>query len=230
MIRSKLTALFCDSARQERLRLWTLWMFVFLAAEKVPAGAAAVYENGQVHFSFSLGVADLLCIAVYTAVAILIAVAVPYIWLLLPDVVLFGVKGYAAAEAIFTLLQGNLSVSDTLTAVETAAESVLFLLFLGVLFAGKLGHHHSRIGRRYPLYCMRLLVACFPVTVLFEVAKCAVAAGMHRQWFVVLFDFTKGVLNEAVLDVPYYLLILMLCFVPHKKERKIEEKETHLVD
>lgn len=216
MIRSKLTELFHSKKRQHQLWLWTRWMFVFLAVEKALAGAQAVYENRQLHFLFSLGEIDLVCIAVYTAVAILLALRVPYVYLLFPDFVLFGVKLYTAAAAIHSLLRGGLLPTETVTAAETATESVLFALFLAVLFAGKLGHPHSRAARRYPLYCARLLIACFVVTVLFEVVKCIAAVELHQYPFVVIFNFIKGVVGETLLDAPYYLLLTLLCFVPQK--------------
>lgn len=216
MMPSKFTTLFHDPQRQQRLRWWTFWMFVFLAVEKVFAGEGVVYENRALHFSFSLTEVDVICIAVYTAVAVLIALRVKYVYLLFPDFVLFGVKLYTAAAAIAALAGGPLGTIDTLTAVETAAESILFALFLAVLFAGKLGHPHSRVGRRYPLYCMRLLLCCFPVTIAFEVLKCVVAGAQHLHPVVVTFNCFKGIVGEALLDLPYYLLIFLLCFVPQK--------------
>lgn len=216
MLRSKLTELFHSKERQRQLWQWTRWMFVFLAVEKVLAGAVAVYENRQLHFAFSLHDIDLVCIAVYTAVAILITLRVRYVYLLFPDFVLFGVKIYTAVTAVITLIKGGLMLPETLAAWEAAAESVLFALFLAVLFAGKLGHPHGRAARRYPLYCARLLIACFIVTVLFEAVQCVVAVELHRYPFVVVFNFIKGVLGETLLDAPYYLLLTMLCFVPQK--------------
>lgn len=216
MIRSKLTELFHSARRQQQLWQWTRWMFVFLAVEKVLSGAVAVYEERQLHFAFSLGDVDLICIAVYAAVAILITLRVRYTYLLFPDFVLFGVKIYTAAAAVVTLFKGGMIVTDTLAAVETTAESVLFASFLAVLFWGKLSHAHGRITRRYPLYCARLLIACFVVTVLFEVVKCVAAVELHQYPFVVAFNFVKGVLGETLLDAPYYLLLTMLCFVPQK--------------
>ncbi|MBE6757092.1 MAG: hypothetical protein E7552_00900 [Ruminococcaceae bacterium] len=216
MIRSKLTELLHSKERQHLLWQWTRWMFVFLAVEKALAGAVAVYENRQLHFSFSLGEIDLICIAIYTAVAILITLRVRYRYLLLPDFVLLLVKIYTAATAIWLLVHGGLLPTDTIAAVETAVESILFGLFLIVLFTGKLGHPHGRAARRYPLYCARLLIACFIVTVLFEAVKCVAAVELHQYPFVVVFNFIKGVLGETLLDAPYYLLLTMLCFVPQK--------------
>lgn len=219
MIRSKLTALLHSKERQHLLWQWTRWMFVFLAVEKVLSGAVAVYEERHLHFTFSLSDIDLICIAVYTAVAILVTLRVRYTYLLFPDFVLFGVKLYTAVTAVLALVKGGMIATDTLAAVETAVESVLFAAFLAVLFWGKLSHKHGRITRRYPLYCARLLIACFIVTVLFEAVKCVVAVELHQYPFVVAFNFVKGVLGETLLDAPYYLLLTMLCFVPQKHEK-----------
>ncbi|MBE6767978.1 MAG: hypothetical protein E7549_03605 [Ruminococcaceae bacterium] len=216
MIRSKLTALLHSKERQRLLWQWTRWMFVFLAVEKALSGAVAVYEDRHLHFAFSLHDIDLICIGVYVAVAILITLRVRYTYLLFPDFVLFGVKAYTAAAATVALCKGGMLLTDTLAAVETAAESALFALFLAVLFWGKLSHAHGRITRRYPLYCARLLIACFIVTVVFEVIRCVAAVELHQYPFVVAFNFVKGVLGETLLDAPYYLLLTMLCFVPQK--------------
>ncbi len=218
MIHSRLVALFHDPKRQHRLRLWTMWMFVFLAVEKVLVGTLVTYDNRVLHVAFSLPEISLICVAVYTATAVLVALRVRYLYLLWPDFVLFGVKIYTVAVSCYSLAFASLNAVDTLSAVEAAVESVLFALFLLVLFAGKLGHPHGRMARRYPLYCMRLLICCFPVTVVFEVIKCVVATELHQYPLVVAFNFTKGVVGEVLLDLPYYLLILLLCFVPQKNK------------
>ncbi len=218
MIHSKLVALFHDPKRQRRLWLWTMWMFVFLAVEKVLAGTVVTYDNRMLHVAFSLSEISLICVAVYTATAVLVALRVRYIYLLWPDFVLFGVKIYTVAMSCYSLAFASLGMVDTLSAVEAAVEAVLFALFLLILFAGKLGHPHGRMARRYPLYCMRLLICCFPVTVMFEVIKCVVATELHQYPLVVAFNFMKGVVGEALLDLPYYLLISLLCFVPQKNK------------
>ncbi len=220
MIHSKLTALFHDTKRQHRLWLWTVWMFVFLAVEKVLAGAVVTYEARALHVTFSLSEISLICVAVYTAMAILLALRVKYIYLLFPDFVLFGVKLYTVAVSCYSLIFASLGAVEVLSAVEAAVESVLFSLFLFVLFAGKLGHPHGRMARRYPLYCMRLLLCCFAETLVFEIVKCIVATELHQYPLVVAFNFFKGVAGEALLDVPYYLLISLLCFVPQKHGHK----------
>jgi hypothetical protein len=146
----------------------------------------------------------------------LLALRVRYIYLLFPDFVLFGVKLYTLATATYACFFTSLGLVDRLSAVEAMIESAQFALFLFVLFAGKLGHPHGRMARRYPLYCMRLLISCFVETVLFEIIKCVVATELHQYPLVVGFNFLKGVVGEALLDLPYYLLISLLCFVPQK--------------
>lgn len=220
MIRSRLTDLRHNPLRQQRLWLWTLWAFAFLAVEKVLVSTVTVGDNGTWQFAFSLGVVEILCVAVYVTMVILIAARVPYIYLLMPDFVLLFLKLYSAIAATTVLVGGRPAVNETLGAVESALESVLFAMFLGVLLAGKLGHPQSRIGRRYPLYCMWLLLACLPVTVAFEIVKCVIAVEMHQYPLAVIFEFSKNVLGEALLDLPYYLMILMLCFVPQPHKEK----------
>lgn len=215
--REQLSVIFADEKRGHDLRLFTFTMFVFLVIEKALSTATAIYQKGEILFSFTLKEIDVVSILIYLSMAVLIAFRVPYKYLLIPDFVLLGVKIYSMVQAILVLTQS--SANHTLShfsAVETLVESFLFSLFLLTLFAGKLLHTKHRFSKEYPMHCMRLLIFCFPITVVFEMIKIFIATELHQYPFVILFNFAKGVLNEAFLDLPYFLLVLLICFVPHR--------------
>lgn len=215
--KEQLAVIFAEEKRGHDLRLFTFTMFVFLVIEKALSTATAVYQKGEILFSFTLREIDVVSILIYLSMAVLIAFRVRYKYLLIPDFALLGVKVYSMISAASVLLGGEQNTLSRFSAVENLVESFLFSLFLLTLFAGKLLHTKHRFSKEYPFHCMRLLIFCFPITVLFEVVKIFIATELHQYPFVILFNFAKGVLNEAFLDLPYFLLVLLICFVPHRE-------------
>ena len=219
MRKEDLNLVFSKEKPAHDLRLFTFTMFLFLVIEKALSTATAIYKKGEVLISFSLKEIDIISIIIYLSMAVLIAFHVKYKFLLIPDFALLAVKLYTMIFAIENLFKANNTLLSTLSSVETLVESFLFAIFLLTLFAGKLLHTKHRFSKEYPFHCMRLLIFCFPITVLFEIIKIFIATELHQYPFVIMFNFAKGVLNEAFLDLPYFLLVMLVCFVPQDKKR-----------
>lgn len=214
MIEHKLNLRFSSLRKSRHLRHFTFVMFMFLVMEKILTSASVNYQSGEMHFYFILKELDILSIFVYLSMAMLIALKVKYKYLLIPDFVLLGIKIYSIVNSTLDLTSvATLSVIYKLSAIETIVESTLFSLFLIILFLGKLIHTNNFFHKRYPVYCIRFLLFCFPVTVVFEVIKIFVATEMHQNTILMILNFAKAVLNEAFLDLPYILLVLLICFV-----------------
>lgn len=217
--------LFCDyfitDKSRRRLKTATFIMFLVLAAEKILSGTTAAYKGGVVDFYFSLTLLDIACVLIYISTAFLIRARVKYEYLVIPDFFLLAIKlCVIASEAVFLLTERNAAVTEKFSAAEHIIESVLFATFLICMFVGELSH-----GRHMPNFssvCMNLLAICFPVTVLLETAKMIMAYEGHQNLYVAAFNFVKNVLSEAFLDVPYFLLILMVCLTTNKKEQTEE--------
>ncbi|MEE0945293.1 MAG: hypothetical protein U0M42_00510 [Acutalibacteraceae bacterium] len=213
---------FHSAKHQHDLRVATFIMFLSLIVEKALSGAKALYSSGHLVFTMSFSITDIISILVYISVAILLALKVRYTFLLIPDFALLGVKLYTAFESIHHLI----FLSDTATDYEMlsyfskASESLLFSVFLVLLFIGKLFHTKRAYSKNYPFVCMRLIIACFPVTVIFEVLKMIIKMNSSTYPFIVIFDFLKNILNEAFLDLPYLLLLLLMAFVPQNRYYK----------
>lgn len=210
---------FHNTKNQHNLRVATFVMFLLLIAEKMLTSATAVFSSGELHFSFIIKPLDIICILVYCAVAVLLAAKVKYKYLLIPDFFLLAVKLYTAGKSLYELitLHGSSTDYDKISALSKATESLLFSLFLVLLFIGKLIHTRRAYSKNYPFVCMRLLIACFPVTVAFEVTKAWLKTMVNSNSFVVFFELTKNILNEAFLDLPYFLLLLLMAFVPESR-------------
>ncbi len=210
---------FASEKRQRSLKTATFLMFIMLALEKVISGTSAAYKNGTVVFDFSLEIVDLICIAIYVSTATLIALQVRYERLVIPDFFLLVVKLYIIiAETVFLLTNKTASFLEKFSAGEHIIEAVLFGAFLICMFIGELSH-----GKRMPNFssvCMNLLMICFPMTVLLEIGKVIIENKVHLNHFVIVFNFVRDVLSEAFLDVPYFLLILMVCLTANKGHKK----------
>ncbi len=219
MRKEDLSLVFSKEKPAHDLRLFTFTMFLFLVVEKALSTATAIYQKGEIQISFSLKEIDIISILIYGSMAVLIALRVKYKFLLIPDFALLAVKIYTMVYAIGNLFSADYNtLLSTLSSIETLVESFLFAIFLLTLFAGKLLHTKHRFSQEYPFHCMRLLIFCFPVTVAFEIIKIFIATELHQYPFVIIFNFAKGVLNEAFLDLPYFLLVLLVCFVPQEKK------------
>ncbi len=212
--RERLAVYFADLSRQRKLKIFTFAMFLALMIEKLLSGATAAYMGNDVHFYFSLSIKDVICAAIYLSTAFMLAVGVEYKYLLIPDFVLFAIKGFNIISGVTRIVtQSQIDIIAELSVIESIVESFLFAMFLLALFAGKLSH--GKILPNFPVLCLRLLIFCFPVTVIFEIVKLVVATELHQYPFIVCFNFAKGVLNEAFLDLPYFLLVLTVCFTGH---------------
>lgn len=210
---------FHNAKNQHNLRVATFITFLLLVVEKLLSGATAIVNSGQISFTFTVKISDVICILVYFTVAILLAANVKYKYLLIPDFFLLGVKLYVGTVNIYKLivLHGVSTPYEKISALSKASECLLFSLFLILLFIGKLIHTRRVYSKNYPFVCMRLLIACFPITVGFEIAKAWLQTHINADTFVVFFELTKNILNEAFLDLPYFLLLLLLAFVPESR-------------
>ncbi len=208
---------FLHAKNQHNLRLFTFIAFVFLAFEKIIAGASATYNDKNLLFYFTISPTDLLCIAIYLSVAILLVARVKYKYLLIPDFFLLFVKLYHFITSFIHLINQELTKTDKLIYFSKFIESFLFSLFLIFLFTGKLMHHSRRYSKTYPFVCMRLLISCFPVTILFEILKTLSRIEAHTPSILIFLSVCENILNEAFLDLPYFLLLLLIAFVPENK-------------
>ncbi len=209
---------FHNTKHQHDLRVATFIMFLSLVIEKALSGATALYNSGNLIFTLSFSPIDIICILVYLSVSVLLALKVKYHYLLLPDFVLLFVKLYTAFISIHHLIDYvDYTDYEIVSYFSKAIESLLFSLFLILLFIGKLFHTKRAYSKNYPFVCMRLLVACFPVTVILETVKMILKMETAQYPFLVIFEFAKNILNEAFLDLPYFLLLLLMAFVPQNR-------------
>jgi hypothetical protein len=208
---------FRHAKNQHNLRLFTFIAFLFLVIEKILSGATATYVGKNLVFHFTLLPIDIICIIIYLSVAILLEAKVKYRYLLIPDFFLLFIKLYTATSSLTHLLSEELIKTDRLIYLSKLSESLLFSMFLIFLFVGKLTHHSKRYAKNYPFVCMRLLIACFPVTIIFEILKTFSRIEMHTSGFLIVLSVCENILNEAFLDLPYFLLLLLMAFVPENK-------------
>lgn len=211
----------------------TFFMFVMLAAESLIYYVEAFYYEGDLVFRIHIEPLKIASTIIYLAVAILIGMKVQYKLLLIPDFFLLCIKLYTAAESFIQLSQlDSFSLSDTGCAdlLEKGTESALFSLFLIVLFTGKLTHPRQEIYEKLPFICFAALAACFPFTLFFEVIKLLNEASVtEHTTALIVFSFTRGILNEIFLDLPYAMLIILVFFIPERKRHhKINLKENNL--
>ncbi len=193
-------------------------MFILLAVEKAASGATMRFEGGDTFFDFTFSPTDIIQLLIYISMAVLISQKVKQKYLLIPDFVLLCIKLYAVVSGLVTLSEMHYShVIKELNVLEKTVESLLFSVFLIMLFVGKLSH-----GKRLPVYCpiacLAVLSLCVPVTVVFEVLKFYVEEQMNYPLHMEIFIFLRGLLNEIFLDLPYAMLILLV-FYCHKDEK-----------
>lgn len=210
--------LFFHSAKnQHNLRLFTFIAFLFLVIEKILAGATATYIGKNLVFYFTLLPIDIFCVIIYLSVAILLEAKVKYKYLLIPDFFLLFIKLYTVGTSLFYLLTEKTTKTNIFIHLSKLSESILFSIFLILLFIGKLTHPKRRYSKTYPFVCMRLLIACFPVTIIFEILKAISRIEIHTSGFLIFLSLCENILNEAFLDLPYFLLLLLMAFVPENR-------------
>ena len=204
--------------RNRHLNTVTFIMFIFLAIEKAVSGMTMRYEAGKAFFDFTFSLADVLQLLIYISMAVLISQKVKHKYLLIPDFVLLCIKLYAAVSGLVTLLGMHYSnVLNELAVLEKTVESLLFALFLLLLFTGKLSHS-VRAASLCPVMCLGVLSLCIPATVVFEILKLYVEEQMNYPLYMEIFVFLRGLINETFLDLPYAMLILLV-FYCHKDEK-----------
>jgi len=221
MARIRPETFFESPERQIKLIRSTVVLFLFLALETVFSGITAVYETGGTQLDFHLTPTKIFSVLIYMTMAVLLHKKVSYKLMLIPDFFLFGIKLYYAISGIYHLAALNtVGVYTTLSEWEHIIENALFCLFLLTLFACKLLPSRESMHLRLPYICLTALILCFPFTVSFEAVKAINEAVLHALTFKgALFNFLMGVLNEAVLDLPYALLLMVIFFVPQEKEK-----------
>ena len=214
----RISTFLSKGTRQKNLYTVTVCMFVFLILEKLFSGIIP----GENYLSFSLGPDDLVYVAVYTTVTVLLAVKVRYKFILIPDSVLFCLKINTVISGLINLASvSKVGLITELSLIETLTESIFFSAFLTVLFIGKLIPGAAKFKRLCPLLCLGILTVCFPATVTFEALKIFVeeqyySFPLHTE----IFLFIRAVANEMFLDLPYALLVLLMFFVPHSNLKK----------
>lgn len=217
MLKERLELYFKNRRRHRALKLATVFMFLMLSFEKLFSGASALQNGDKIDLAFSLSTTDIISILVYFSTSFLLLVRAEYKYLLLPDGILLLVKLYIAFEGIAYLLSsGRHTLLSELNSYEKITESLLFAGFIIVLFIGKLSHRENKFTKNYALFCILALFLCFPATVFFEVLKVIEEYHLHYNFFVIIYSFLKGVISEALLDIPYILLCLTLGFTKHK--------------
>ncbi len=201
--------------RAKHLRTLTVLAFFALTVEKLLAGENFVYQNGHIEAFYTINALDLICVLVYFSTAVLLLAQVKNKVLLLPDSMLLAVKILHVSYSLGVLVSSDrLSNIEVFTYIENIAEGLSFAAFLVILFAGKMQRNDNKFHKIYPNICLALLVFCFAVTFGFEIGKLFVAASEHLSRTLTLINFAKSVINEAFLDLPYFMLTLTLCFAP----------------
>lgn len=223
MTKEKICEYFMDIVMQRKVKLMTIFMFLVLIVEKICSGAVAVYRNKEIEFYFSLTREDIICVLIYMATVTLIITEVSYKYIIIPDMILLCVKLYNIVHGIELVCNGMYNISEFYSIVEKVIESIIFATFLIILFIGKLSK--GKYLSNFSVICLRILMVCFAFTAIFEVIELVLAVDMHKYPFLIAFDFLKGILNEAFLDMPYFLLVLTLCFT---KENIIIKKYNNM--
>lgn len=213
---------FKTAERQRKLKIATFIMFLLLAVEKQLSCVGAAVIEGKPQIISEITFPDVVSINIYIATAVLIAARVRYDRLVIPDFFLLGLKLCIIAEkSVFLITERDAAFLDKFSAVEYIIEAALFAAFLICMFTGELSH--GKRMKNFSSVCMNLLMICLPVTVLLEVAKMIIAVADGQSRMLSGFNFVWGVLNETFLDVPYFLLILMVCLTNCRGYKITEE-------
>ena len=207
---------FHSEKHQHNLRVATFIMFLSLVIERLIYNSNISYKSGHITAFLSLKPVDCISILVYFSVSVLLALKVRYTYLLIPDFFLLGVKLYTAVTSIYKLATHfeEYTNYEMFTYFAKAVECILFSAFLVLLFIGKLCHTGRNYSKRYPFVCIHLLVACFPVTVIFEIIKVVISYPSYKYPVILFVQLAGNIINEAFLDLPYLLLLLLMAFVP----------------
>ncbi len=228
MLNDKIKRYYSKIKRQRIHKYATFFMFIMLAVESLITYADAFYYQGDLVFRIHLDPFKIAATVIYISVAVLIGMKVRYKLLLIPDFFLLILKLCTAVKSILSLSEASelsFFAAHNSDLLESAVESLLFSLFLITLFIGKLSHPSDKIREKIPFVCLGVLAACFPFTLAFEIIKAVgEALSTDSTTALLLFNFTRGIMNEAFLDLPYALLILLVFFIPERKRASSQTK------
>lgn len=211
---------FSKGSRHKTLTYVTAVFFILLVAEKLTECISPSFWQGVSGFSVTMTLGDFFSIAVYTAMVILIFLKVDYKYLLIPDGLLFVSKLIHVIEGFCHLfpIEEN-DILTQITAIEEIVDNFLFMVFLMIFFSGKIIRHLAGYVKfLIPYVCILSLILTFPTTVVLETIKVLVEAEFFSYPVSVMtFNFVKAVSTEIFLDIPYFLLVLMVYNKPHRR-------------
>jgi len=211
---------FAKGTRHRTLTKATAFMFLLLAAAKFIDIFSAPFLQGPELFPAIMTFTEILCVLIYLSMAVLIIRKTDYKYLLIPDALLLFIKFIHVIEGFTNLFPlGDNDILTKITAVEEIAENSLFIVFLMIFFSGKiLKKIPGRIKTFIPYVCIISLLFAFPTTVVLETVKILIEADFFSfPAKTILFNFIINITNEIFLDLPYFMLVLMVYFKPHKK-------------
>lgn len=220
MAKAVIKEYFAKGTRHRTLTKATSFMFLLLAAERIIGGISALFMQDTEFFTINMTFTDILCVLIYFSMAVLIIRKTDYKYLLIPDALLLFIKFIHVVEGFADLFPlGDNDILTKITAVEEIAENLLFIVFLIIFFSGKLLRKmHGKTKVFIPYVCIIALIFTFPTTVVLETVKILIEA----EFFgfpvkTMTFNFLINISNEIFLDLPYFMLVLMVYFKPHKK-------------
>ncbi len=210
---------FSKGNRHKILIYITAVFFILLVAEKITECVSPGFWQGVSRFELKMTFGDLFSIVVYSAMVILIFLKVDYKYLLIPDGLLFLSKFIHVIEGfdhLFPLEENDILMQ--ITAIEEIVDNFLFMVFLMIFFSGKIIKHLAgHIRFLIPYVCVLSLILTFPTTVVLETIKVLVEAEFYSYpMSVMTFNFLKAISKEIFLDIPYFLLVLMVYYKPKR--------------
>ena len=210
---------FSKGNRHRNLTYITAFFFIILVAEKITECISADFWQGLSAFNLNMTFGDLFSILIYSSLSILILTKTDYKYLLIPDGLLFLSKFIHVIEGfdhLFPLAEND--ILSKITAIEEIVDNFLFMVFLTIFFSGKLLKHLAgHIKFLIPYVCVLSLLLIFPTTVVIETIKALIEAEFFSYPVSVMtFNFVKAVSKEIFLDIPYFLLVLMVYYKPKK--------------
>lgn len=220
MARESMRVYFSKAKRHEVLTYVTAVFFILLVIEKFTECISPGFWQGISGFSLSVSFGDLFSMLVYFSMFVLILLKVDYKYLLIPDGLLFISKLIHVIEGfthLFPLRDGD--ILTQVTAIEEIVDNFLFMVFLMIFFSGKLIKKLAGyIKFLIPYVCILSLVLTFPTTVVLETIKVLIEAEFYAYSISVMaFSFVRAVAREMFLDIPYFLLVMMVYCKPHRK-------------
>lgn len=220
MARESMRVYFSKGKRHEVLTCVTAVFFVLLVAEKFTECISPAFWQSGTDISLTLSFGDFFSMAVYLSMFILILLKVDYKYLLIPDGLLFISKFIHVLEGfghLFPLNDGD--ILTQVTAIEEIVDNFLFMVFLMIFFSGKIIKKLAGyIKFLIPYVCILSLVLTFPTTVVLETIKVLIEAEFYAYSVSAMaFIFVRAIAREIFLDIPYFLLVMLVYYKPHQK-------------